>query len=105
MDAAAAQLVGEHDFEAFRGADTEPVNSTVRRVLESRVQVGPVLVYRIEATAFLKHMVRNIVGTLVEVGRGERPADGLGDLLAGRDRTRAGATAPAHGLTLVAVRY
>ncbi len=105
MDTAATQLVGEHDFEAFRGADTEPVSSTVRRVLESRVQAGPVLVYRIEATAFLKHMVRNIVGTLVEVGRGERPAGGFGELLAGRDRTRAGATAPAHGLTLVAVRY
>src|SRR5439155_898253 len=72
MDEAAAELVGEHDFAAFRGADAEPVHSTVRRVLESRVDGRPVLVYRIEATAFLKHMVRNIVGTLVEVGRGER---------------------------------
>jgi len=102
---AAAALVGEHDFAAFRGADAEPVRSTVRRVLESRVHAGPVLVYRIEATAFVKHMVRNIVGTLVEVGRGARPASSLGELLAGRDRTRAGATAPAHGLTLVAIRY
>jgi tRNA pseudouridine38-40 synthase len=50
-------------------------------------------------------MVRNIVGTLVEVGRGERAPDSLRELLAGRDRTRAGATAPAHGLMLVAVRY
>jgi len=105
MDAAAQQLIGEHDFAAFRAADAEPMRSTVRRVLESRMHAGPVLVYRIEATAFLKHMVRNIVGTLVEVGRGERPAASLGELIAGRDRTRAGATAPAHGLTLVAVRY
>src|SRR5207249_3914446 len=105
MDEAAAALVGEHDFAAFRGADAEPVRSTVRRVLESRVHAGPVLVYRIEATAFLKHMVRNIVGTLVEVGRGERAADSLRELLASRDRMRAGATAPAHGLILVAIRY
>ena len=77
----------------------------MRRVLESRVDGSPVLVYRIEATAFLKHMVRNIVGTLAEVGRGERSADSLGALLASRDRTRAGATAPAHGLMRVAVRY
>ena len=105
MDEAAGQLAGEHDFAAFRGADSEPVNSTVRRVLESRVQSGPVLVYRVEATAFLKHMVRNVVGTLVQVGRGELTPASLRDLLAGRDRTLAGATAPAHGLTLVAVRY
>ena len=105
MNEAAAELVGERDFAAFRGADPEPVHSTVRRVLESRVDTGPVLLYRIEATAFLKHMVRNIVGTLVEVGRGQRTAASLRELIAGRDRTRAGATAPAHGLTLVAIRY
>jgi tRNA pseudouridine38-40 synthase len=106
MDAAARALVGEHDFAAFRGADAEPVRSTVRRVLESAVECGAgPLVYRIEATAFLKHMVRNVVGTLVEVGRGARRADAMRELLAGRDRTRAGATAPAHGLVLVAVRY
>ncbi|HYR96581.1 MAG TPA: tRNA pseudouridine(38-40) synthase TruA [Candidatus Binatus sp.] len=106
IDEAAQALAGEHDFAAFRGADAEPVHSTTRRVLESRLdRTPPLLVYRIEATAFLKHMVRNIVGTLVEVGRGERPASGMRDLLAGRDRTRAGATAPPHGLTLIAVRY
>jgi tRNA pseudouridine38-40 synthase len=106
MDAAVRALEGEHDFAAFRAADAEPVRSTVRRVFESGVRVeGPLLVYRIEATAFLKHMVRNIVGTLVEVGRGERPPGALAEVLAGGDRTRAGATAPAHGLALVAVRY
>jgi tRNA pseudouridine38-40 synthase len=107
MAAAAAALAGEHDFAAFAAVDAAPVRSTVRRVLESRlgVEEGGLLVYRIEANAFLKHMVRNVVGTLVEVGRGERPADTMAALLAGRDRTRAGATAPPHGLTLVAVRY
>jgi tRNA pseudouridine38-40 synthase len=106
MAAAAAALEGEHDFEAYRAADSEPVRSTVRRVLDSRVESdGALLVYRIEATAFLKHMVRNVVGTLAEVGRGERPPEAMAELIAGRDRTRAGATAPPHGLTLLAVRY
>src|SRR5262245_48516754 len=106
MHDAAKRLEGEHDFEAFRGADPVPVHSTVRRVLESVVHVdAPFNVFRIEATAFLKHMVRNVVGTLVEVGRGARSVDALAELLAGRDRTRAGAPAPAHGLVLVRVRY
>ncbi|HZP42692.1 MAG TPA: tRNA pseudouridine(38-40) synthase TruA [Candidatus Binatia bacterium] len=107
MATAAGALEGEHDFAAFRGADPEPVRSTVRRVLESRLEADGrgLLTYRIEATAFLKHMVRNVVGTLVEVGRGERAPDAMAALIAGRDRTRAGATAPPHGLVLVAVRY
>lgn len=106
MDTAAAALLGEHDFAAFRAADPAAPRSTVRRVLESRVQArAPLLVYRVEATAFLKHMVRNVVGTLVEVGRGERPPAAIAELLAGRDRTRAGPTAPAHGLALMDVRY
>jgi tRNA pseudouridine38-40 synthase len=106
MVAAAAMLVGEHDFEGFRAADADPVLSTVRRVHTSEiVRDGELLVYRIEATAFLKHMVRNIVGTLAEIGRGERPVAVMGEIVASRDRRNAGPTAPAHGLTLVAVRY
>jgi tRNA pseudouridine38-40 synthase len=106
MGAAAAALVGEHDFAAFRAADADPVRSTVRRVFTSEVaREDDLLVYRIEATAFLKHMVRNIVGTLTEVGRGERPVSAMADVLAGRDRRLAGRTAPPHGLVLVAVRY
>lgn len=106
MAAAAATLVGEHDFAAFCAADAEPVRTTVRRVLDSSLRRdGSLVEYRVEANAFLKHMVRNIVGTLVEVGRGARTPDAMAALLAGRDRTRAGATAPPHGLALVAVRY
>jgi tRNA pseudouridine38-40 synthase len=106
MAAAAAVLTGEHDFSAFRAADADPVLSTVRTVLVSElVRDGDRLVYRIDATAFLKHMVRNIVGTLVEIGRGERPASVMAEVLASRDRRRAGRTAPPHGLVLVEVRY
>lgn len=106
MAAGAALLVGEHDFEGFRAADAEPVRSTVRRVFLSEVvRDGELLVYRIEATAFLKHMVRNVVGTLAEVGRHERPPSDVAAVLASRDRRTAGPTAPPHGLTLVAVRY
>src|SRR5262249_28880039 len=102
MAAAVPALEGEHDFAAFRAADAEPVRATVRRVTESRLRAeGPLLVYRVEASGFLKHMVRNVVGTLVEIGRGERPPEAMATVLAGRDRTRAGATAPPHGLVLL----
>ena len=61
--------------------------------------------YEVTADGFLRHMVRAIVGTLVEIGRGWRPADSMAELLAGRARADAGATAPAHGLFLVRVDY
>jgi tRNA pseudouridine38-40 synthase len=107
MTTAASDLVGEHDFAAFCGADpAAPPQSTVRRVLDCRlVDEGPILRLRIEATAFLKHMVRNIVGTLVEIGLGERPATAIPGLLASRDRRLAGETCPPEGLVLVAVNY
>jgi tRNA pseudouridine38-40 synthase len=63
------------------------------------------IVYRVAATAFLRHMVRNIVGTLIEVGRHERTAAGFSELLASRDRRLAGPTAPARGLCLIRVDY
>ena len=104
MRRAAAQLVGEHDFTSFQGAGCDAVHAR-RKVLRSELTTeGPMLAYEIEATAFLRHMVRNIIGTLVEIGLGQRDAD-LTPLLAARDRTRAGATAPAAGLCLVEVRY
>jgi tRNA pseudouridine38-40 synthase len=98
-------LLGEHDFAAFcaaPGRERDPT-CTVRaaRVVERRGQVGIL----ISADAFLHHMVRNVVGTLVEVGLGRRPAEWVTEVLAGRDRRLAGPTAPAHGLHLLRVLY
>jgi tRNA pseudouridine38-40 synthase len=69
------------------------------------VSFQDVVQFELEGTAFLKHMVRNIVGTLVEVGRGRQSVSWVTEVLASRDRTRAGPTAPAQGLVLVEVRY
>ena len=104
MQGACGALLGEHDFSSFQAADCDAENP-VRRVQESTLErSGAGLVYRITATAFLRHMVRTVVGTLVEIGRGERGAD-LAALIAARDRTLGGATAPAHGLCLTNVVY
>ncbi len=105
MRTASSCLLGEHDFSSFRatGCDAaHPVRMVYRTMLEQR---GELLVYTIEATAFLRHMVRNIVGTLVEVGSGERTAESFQELLELRDRAQAGDTAPACGLYLVKVEY
>ena len=105
MRRALSCLIGEHDFSSFRAAGCEaahPVRKIYSTSLEPR---GELLVYTIEATAFLRHMVRNIVGTLVEVGRGVRTAESVSALLAARDRTKAGPTAPPHGLFLMEVKY
>ena len=105
MRVAAACLLGEHDFSAFQAAGCDADNP-VRRVLRSDLErSGPLLSYTIEATAFLRHMVRTIIGTLVEIGSGQRPETAVSALLAGRDRTLAGPTAPACGLCLSEVTY
>jgi len=109
MTAALPHLRGSHDFSALRAADC-PATTTVREVRELSIRAellreGELLELRIEATAFLKHMVRNLVGTLVEVGHGKRSPDSLVELLDSRDRTRAGPTAPPHGLLLDEVFY
>jgi tRNA pseudouridine38-40 synthase len=105
MRGALAPLRGKHDFSAFQaaaGRDRSPV-CTVRatRVVERGRLVGVFL----SADAFLHHMVRNVVGTLLEVAQARRPPGWLADVLEARDRRRAGATAPAQGLFLVSVRY
>ncbi len=106
MRDAAGPLVGRHDFAAFQAADCTALHAVreVRRLEvtgEPRGEIGVV----IEATAFVKHMVRNIVGTLVEVGVGKRESASMAGLLESLDRTQAGATAPAHGLCLEEVFY
>ena len=105
MRRAARALLGKHDFSALRAADC-PARTTVREIRRLEIlQEGPRVELIVEATAFLKHMVRNIVGTLVEVGHGRRDPDSLPALLEARDRARAGPTAPAHGLLLDDVFY
>jgi tRNA pseudouridine38-40 synthase len=105
MQAAAKALLGTHDFSSFRAADC-PANHPVRELRRLEVSSeGPRVRLVVEATAFLKHMVRNLAGTLVEVGHGRRAPDSLGALLAARDRKLAGPTAPPHGLVLEEVFY
>ncbi len=105
MQEAAALLLGEHDFTSLRASNCEADNP-VRRVYRSDCQRDRSLViYTIEATAFLKHMVRNIVGTLVEVGLHDRPRDCMTQILAAHDRRCAGQTAPPSGLCLTEVQY
>jgi len=103
--AAAAALVGDHDFRAFRASDCD--RRTTRRVVRG-IDVdrqGAVLTIDVEATAFLKNMVRILVGTLIDVGRGRLPPDAVGRMLATGDRTIGGMTAPPQGLTLLRVIY
>jgi tRNA pseudouridine38-40 synthase len=111
MAQAAQFFLGEHDFTSFAGADgqdDEDTKSMVRVIFRSRLLWRPrtsMLVYEVTGNGFLHHMVRNMVGTLIEVGRGKlAPRDMLGILVA-RDRRRAGPTAPAQGLCLVKVEY
>lgn len=105
MRAALATLAGTHDFASFQAAGSKP-GPTVRRLDRAELVVaGDALRVELEGSGFLRHMVRNVVGTLLEVGSGRRPADSLPALLAARDRTQAGPTAAARGLTLVHVRY
>jgi tRNA pseudouridine38-40 synthase len=108
MDAAARLLEGHHDFSAFQAAGGSR-KTTDRLVTSSRVsrQAGhePLLVYEVAGTGFLRHMVRTIVGTLVEIGHGRQAVAWMGDALASRDRRQAGPTAPAEGLFLVGVVY
>jgi len=130
MAEAAALLVGEHEFASFaavekpevgeghqappevrehpEGAPLQGQPGTVRTIFSSRVLWRPrlsMLIYEVRGSGFLHHMVRNIVGTLVEVGRGKLTAQDVVRILAARDRAQAGPTAPAQGLCLMKVEY
>ena len=105
MAAAAGLLLGEHDFSAFRAIECQaksPVK-TLRRADVTRH--GDLLVFEFEASAFLHHMVRNLVGALVYVGKGAHPPEWVGDILTGRDRALAAPTFEACGLYLAGVDY
>jgi tRNA pseudouridine38-40 synthase len=105
MREAAALLCGEHDFRAFRAADCER-KTTVRLLRRFDVRrEGALITCEVEGTAFLKNMVRILVGTLVSVGHGKMRAATIRELLTDGDRTQAGMTAPARGLTLATVIY
>jgi tRNA pseudouridine38-40 synthase len=105
MRQAGEVLVGRHDFAAFQGTGSA-IGETVRtlRALEWREEGGQLIV-TLSADGFLRHMVRNIVGTLVDVGSKRWPPGAVAGILASLERARAGRTAPPEGLFLVAVRY
>jgi tRNA pseudouridine38-40 synthase len=105
MEQAAAHLVGSHDFSSFEGTLTDNEDPVCDLRQLSMARQGDLLLVQAYADRFLKHMVRAIVGTLVEVGHGKRTADSLKAVLAAKDRRAAGRTAPAHGLYLVRVDY
>ena len=111
MAQAAPRVEGEHDFTSFAAADPErgregkPV-SNLRRVFASTwVRAGDELVYTVKGSGFLHHMVRNLVGTFILVGKGSLAVEDLTRILQARNRSAAGATAPAGGLYLVGVEY
>lgn len=105
MKQAAGFLIGEHDFKSFCSVKTDALN-TIRRIYHLDVEKdGYMIRIRVTGNGFLYNMVRIIVGTLIEVGRGVIMPEEIAKMLKGLDRSLAGPTAPAHGLTLVGIEY
>lgn len=105
MQHAAQSLLGENDFSAFRAVSCQAPHAR-REMREIRVwRMGDEVIAEVEANAFLHHMVRNIMGSLILVGCGARPEAWMAELLAGRDRALAGPTAPPNGLSFLGPRY
>jgi tRNA pseudouridine38-40 synthase len=105
MKKEAKALIGKHDFKSFQASDTRE-RASVRTIYKLEVKKkGDTITFDIEANAFLYNMVRNIVGTLIDVGRGYLPAGSTEKILALKDRKKAGPTAPARGLFLIEVKY
>jgi len=105
MHRAAQLLLGERDFSSFRAAECQS-STPMRRLLEAEVsRHGEMVEFKVRANAFVHHMVRNLVGSLLQVGTGVRPETWMAELLEARDRTQAGPTAPPQGLYLAAVEY
>jgi tRNA pseudouridine38-40 synthase len=105
MRKAASVLIGSHDFSAFRSSECQAA-SPIRQLIICEVETqGPIITFRLKANAFLHHMVRNIVGSIVEVGRGAQSVDWLTQVLLSGDRRLAARTFPAQGLCLERVEY
>lgn len=105
MRLAAARLIGEHDFSAFRSSECQAA-SPVRQLRQVRItQRGPRWAFDFHANAFLHHMVRNLMGTLLAVGSGRRDADWVAEVLVGRDRSAAAPTFAPQGLYFVGAQY
>lgn len=105
MNRAAALLLGRHDFSAFRAAECQ-ARSPLKELRLARIERrGDYLLCDFRADGFLHHMVRNLMGSLVQVGAGTQPPEWIGALLASRDRTRAAPTFDAAGLYLAHIRY
>ena len=105
MQQAADYLVGEHDFTSFSSVHAQ-TNSFVRTIYDLTVKrQGEMITIRVTGNGFLYNMVRIIAGTLLQVGVGSRPPEEMAQILSGRDRELAGPTAPAHGLTMIGIRY
>ncbi|MDY6942035.1 MAG: tRNA pseudouridine(38-40) synthase TruA [Pseudomonadota bacterium] len=105
MHSAAQVLVGEHDFSSFRAAACQSSTPWRRVDFVAVRRVGPLVAIDVRANAFVHHMVRNIAGVLMAVGKGDRSPDWVGEVLVHRDRTLGGVTADPHGLYLTAVGY
>jgi tRNA pseudouridine38-40 synthase len=105
MRDAARHLVGTHDFSAFRSSQCQ-AKSPVKQMYEVTVERhGEVIVFTLRASAFLHHMVRNLIGSLIYVGNGRHPPSWLADVLAGRDRNDAAPTFMPDGLYLAKIDY
>jgi tRNA pseudouridine38-40 synthase len=105
MSVAATDLIGQHDFTSFRAASCQ-AKSPLRTLRQLDIlRVGDLIIFEVQANAFLQHMVRNIVGVLMMVGMGKQPVSWVREVLEARDRTVGGVTAPPHGLYLVNIEY
>jgi tRNA pseudouridine38-40 synthase len=105
MHTAAQALLGKHDFSAYRAAGCQASTPNREITAISVARDGDWITLDVTANAFLQHMVRNITGTLMAIGRGDQPVDWAREVLESGDRKRGGAAAPPHGLTLVGVDY
>ena len=105
MQEACQYLLGEQDFSAFRGAGCQSLSPNRNITSAKIIQTGELIVFEVTANAFVLHMVRNIIGSLMEVGFGRRDPGWIGQLIKGRDRTKSAATASPKGLYLVNVGY